>query len=104
MPTISRRWPSTAPRGDFPVECDVCGVPWRRSQMERKPDGTLCCPDDAPGRDTVTLSEGNAAAAASMHGPLPKPDGGSLHRSNDVMDPDIAEVIGGVTFGNGDGH
>jgi len=45
--------------------CDVCGVQWRRSQLIRKADGTLCCPDDAPGRDLVTLAEGNAMAADS---------------------------------------
>lgn len=43
--------------------CDYCGVAWRRSQMRKDRAGLWACPDDVKGRDVVTLSEGNAAAA-----------------------------------------
>ena len=43
MRTIGRRWPSNAPRGDYPALCDICGVKWRRSQLERMPCGLLAC-------------------------------------------------------------
>ena len=58
MRTIGRKWPSS--RGDYQAMCDVCGVHWRRSQMARKEDGTLVCPDDARGRVAIDLDRANA--------------------------------------------
>jgi hypothetical protein len=79
-------------------------VVWRRSQLERKADGFLYCPDDKNGRDVVTLNEGNVAAAAMRPTSVPREEGGTF--PNDVTPPsaDVAEVVGGVTFGNGGGH
>lgn len=96
---VGRHWPRRAPKGDYSAECDVCGVLWRRSQLERKADGTLCCPDDAAGRDIVTLNEGNARAAAAL-GPTPRVySGGSIHQSDYSDVTDVAETVGNVTFG-----
>jgi hypothetical protein len=33
--------------GDFPVDCDFCGVPWMRSEMRLTDDGRLACPDES---------------------------------------------------------
>ena len=63
MRTIGRKWPSSAPKGDFQCMCDYCGVQWRRSQLRRNRAGLLVCPDEGNGRDAVTLSEQNAAGA-----------------------------------------
>jgi len=79
-------------------------VVWRRSQLERKADGFLYCPDDAAGRDIVTLNEGNAVAAAALRMVVPRQDGGTLRNDVTPPDTDVAEVVGGVTFGNGEGH
>lgn len=101
---ISRHWPSRAPRGDFSAECDICGVVWRRSELTRKADGFLYCPDDASGRDVVTLNEGNQEAAAALQQGAPREDGGTFRQ--DVTPPvaDLTTVVHGVTFGNGSGH
>jgi hypothetical protein len=101
---VGRHWPKRAPRGDFSAECDICGVVWRRSQLELKADGFLYCPDDVSGRDIVTLNEGNVAAARAREMAVPRESGGTLR--NDVTAPtdDVATVVGSVTFGNGGGH
>ena len=102
---VGRRWPQRAPRGDFSCECDICGVVWRRSQMVRKADGVLGCPDDASGLDVVTLNEGNAAAAAALKTSNPREDGGTFRSDvSPAVEGDVAGIVGGVTFGNGAGH
>lgn len=88
MPTIGRRWPTQTPEGDYAATCDICGVLWRRSQLSRKRDGLLYCPDDVDGDDEVTLSEANAAPdynKARQH------RGGSYPRKN--YDPDPVYII-----------
>lgn len=65
MPTISRRWPRSAPRGDYAACCDYCGARFRRSQLVRKSNGLLACKWDAEGRDEVELSRANLAAMRS---------------------------------------
>lgn len=102
--TVGRHLPRRRPKGDYVCECDICGTVWPRSKLTRKADGHLYCPQDARGRDSVTLSDGNAMAASGARGPEPRQDGGTLRKSSDVMNPDIAAVVGGVTFGNGQGH
>lgn len=102
---IGRQWPKRAPWGDFSAECDICGVLWRRSQLIRKADGFLYCPDDAAGRDVVTLNEGNAAAAAQLRIAPPREDGGTFRQDVDPSSVvDVATVVERVTFGNGGGH
>lgn len=63
MRTISRHRPSRSPPGDTRKLCSYCGAAWYRSQLRRDAAGLLACPDEYPGRDAVTLSEGNAALA-----------------------------------------
>lgn len=46
MRTIGRHWPKSAPRGDHPVRCDLCGTVWRLSQLHRERSGLLVCPWD----------------------------------------------------------
>lgn len=60
MRTIGRRWPTSAPRGDYSAQCAYCGAVWRRSQLRRDGQGNLMCPDD-DGLDPVTLDEANIA-------------------------------------------
>ena len=68
MPTIGRRWPASAPRGDYAETCAICQVKYRRSQLVRRADGLLVCSgpgtlDDAAGRDAATLDRLNAEHA-----------------------------------------
>lgn len=65
--TIGRHWPQSAPRGSYTARCDVCGVWWRRDELFRDAAGRWRCPDDAKGRNEVTLARGNAAAAARRY-------------------------------------
>lgn len=78
MLTVGRRWPGSAPKGDYACLCDICGVRWRRSQLVEMADGLLYCPDDADGRDPVTLGKLEAANAkqAGTLKPKPNPEGG----------------------------
>lgn len=44
MRTIGKHWPKDAPRGDYPAQCDVCGIPYQRSQLVKNgDDGMLAC-------------------------------------------------------------
>lgn len=58
MRTISRRWPASAPRGDYSAQCSYCGAVWRRSLLRRDGAGNLMCPDD-DGIDAMTLDQMN---------------------------------------------
>lgn len=78
--TIGKRWPKTAPRGDYQAACDYCNVMWRRSQLRRDGAGLLVCPDEGDGRDAVTLSELNAAGAQAQRGPVSTNDGGRFFK------------------------
>ncbi|HXT99482.1 MAG TPA: hypothetical protein VN903_00730 [Polyangia bacterium] len=72
---------------------------WRRSELERKADGLLYCPDDVDGRDIVTLNELNERGAERL-GPTERVySGGSFHRDDHSGVQDVAEVVGNVTFG-----
>lgn len=57
---IGRKWPSTAPRGDYTAQCSFCGSLWRRSQLRRDGMGNLMCPDD-DGLDPLSLDQENIA-------------------------------------------
>jgi len=61
MRTISYKRSHRSPPGDCIRACSYCGVPWYRSQLTRDASGNLACPDELPGRDVVTLNEGNLA-------------------------------------------
>ena len=61
--TIGKRWPSTAPRKDYPAYCAFCGVKWRRSELRRDTAGRLVCPDEGDGLDEVILTQMNADGA-----------------------------------------
>ena len=95
MRTIPNKWSRSAPRGDYSTTCDICGVRWRRSQLVRKADGLLYCPDDQPGRDAFTLSMLNAEAGTSRsYDAAPKDNGGF---DNDApyttVDPGVSGAI-----------
>lgn len=62
--------------------CSICGVLWNRHQLRKKRDGNWYCPDDYPGQDSVTLSEGNAAAARRPSGPKNRPEGATWDMEN----------------------
>src|SRR5262245_36856081 len=99
---IRRRQKTT--KGDFAADCDICGVQWLRSELARKADGTLVCPDDVDGRDVVTLNEGNAAAARAIEAQPRVYDGGRVAKDDYSGVVDVASAVGQVTFGNGSGH
>lgn len=82
MRTIGTQWPESR-RGDRQAQCDICKVVWYRSQLTRKADGLLYCPDDVDGRDAVTLSVGNAEGSR-RRGRRPN-TGGSLYK--DPVEP-----------------
>ena len=65
MRTISYQWPGEK-TGDAAASCDVCGVTWRRSQMKRKRDGLLYCPDCKDEVDKRTIAEDAAARSARI--------------------------------------
>lgn len=71
MRTIGRHVPKDRPRGDYEVLCSYCGVVWYRSKLRLDRAGNLACPNEGPGRDVVTLSELNAAAATEYR-PFPE--------------------------------
>ena len=79
--TIGRHWPKTARRGDYQAMCDHCGVLWRRSQLHRDGAGSLVCPDEGDGRDSVTLDALNAASAQELTGPVSQNDGGNFFKA-----------------------
>jgi len=72
--TIGTRWPASAPPGDFPALCDICGVPFRRSLMRRDGSGRLVCAKDGRGRDRTTLERLNAQGARQRYH-VPRMDG-----------------------------
>lgn len=86
-------------KGDFSASCDDCGVLWMRSELERKGDGLLYCPDCVSGRDAVTLNEANAKAAAALR-PVERVYSGASFQKDSYTDVvDVATVVGDVTFG-----
>jgi hypothetical protein len=64
MHTIGKH--NTLQLGDFAMECHYCQTLWPRSKLRRDAAGFLSCPDEGPGRDSVTLARLNAQGAASM--------------------------------------
>lgn len=79
--TIGKRWPGTAPKGDYQAMCDYCGVMWRRSQLKRDRGGKLTCPDEGEGRDAVALAEAEAEAAKRATPKLATNDGGHFFKN-----------------------
>jgi len=63
MKTIPRSLTEDYPRGDRRARCDYCGCMWMRSQLTKKEDGLLACPDDVDGRVATELSRLNAEDA-----------------------------------------
>ena len=71
---------------------------WRRSQLVRKADGTLACPDDARGMDVVTLAEGNAEAQRfRRHGELTR-DGAGFSKDAPAAIPNPTTTNRGGSF------
>lgn len=53
-------------KGEVLSRCDVCSVPYLRSELQRGRDGLLRCANDRPGRDELTLAELTASRAAAL--------------------------------------
>ncbi len=53
--------------------CDMCGLMFYRSELRRRADGYLWCPDET-GKDIVTLDRENAQAGAKIRTPRPPPE------------------------------
>lgn len=86
-------------RGDFAANCDDCGVLWLRSELEKKGDGLLYCPDCIDGRDAVTLNLQNEQAAHELQPAARTYTGGSFRQDDLSGVQDVATVVGGTTFG-----
>ncbi len=90
MRTIGRRWPvGIGP--DRQAICSYCGAQWRRSQLRRDASGNLACPDEGPGLDIVSLSEGNARLMRSQAPRDPGPNDGAYDRFVCPPDPGFVD-------------
>lgn len=88
MRTVSRHRDPSSPHGDVLRLCSYCGVLYYRSQLRRDAAGLLACPDELPGLDSVTLSEGNAELASQKRmGNYDGPSDGSVDSKNTVPSP-----------------
>ncbi len=74
--------------------CSYCGVQWRRSQLRRDAAGNLACPDDAPGLDVVSLSEGNARMMRSQAPRSVGPSDGAFDDFVSPADPGFVDPNG----------
>lgn len=93
MRTIGRKWPvGIGP--DRQATCSYCGVQWLRSQLRRDASGNLACPDDAPGLDVVSLSEGNARLMRSQAPRYAGPDDGAYDDFACPPDPGFIDPNG----------
>lgn len=79
MRTVGRRHTSKA-KATF--TCDICGVLWPSTKLRKRRDGFWACPDDYPGRDSVTLAELNAAHANEPRWTKAHPEAGSWDLEN----------------------
>lgn len=92
---LHHNW-SRAPFGDYESMCDICGVACPRSKLRKKADGLLYCPDDADGRDAVTLSRLNSR-------PLPTRRFPPIEGGFDSRDYGVAAVTQGIFDATYDG-
>jgi len=99
MRTIGRHRPKSSPRGDTVALCDYCGVQWYRHQLYRDRANLLVCPDEGKGRDSVTLSEENAAAARSRTGPLTHGEGGRQDTGGQEFRTTPQDIMGTLLLG-----
>jgi hypothetical protein len=88
--TVGRKWPRSAPKGDYQAICGYCGAIWRRSQLVRDMGGILVCPDEAEGLDENELTLLNAA----MNEPWERSehDANGFPLSTDVA-PDLSTLL-----------
>ncbi len=99
MRTISHHRPRNSPRGDTTAICDYCGVQWYRSALRKDRAGNLACPDDVDGLDRVTLSEGNAAAAARWQGTDSIKQSGRKDTGGDEFRKTPQSILGALLVG-----
>ena len=88
----SRRW------GDVQRLCDYCGVAYYRSQLRMDASGNLRCPKEGNGKDSVTLSKGNAEGAKQFSPQIPVYDSGSVDTSSnedETTPPGILNTVAG---------
>lgn len=91
MRTIGHKRSHRSPPGDSVRLCSYCGVAWYRSQLTRDASGNLACPDELPGRDVVTLNEGNLAWYSSRRvpGQTGMPTDGTVPSKSTEVAPDV---------------
>ena len=46
--------------GDYPCDCDICGVRWMRSDMRLTDGGLLACPDEGDGLEAQECLDANS--------------------------------------------
>lgn len=87
--TISKRWPSSAPFGDFVIMCDLCGANYRRSQLRKRADGHWACSGSgttncADELSSVALDEANVLS--TPRGTPASTEGGSYSKPDSVTE------------------
>lgn len=93
MRTIGRRL--TEGHGpDRVALCSYCGVAWLRSELTRDPSGNLACPDDAPGLDILSLTEGNARLMRSRQPKTVGPSDGNADQFTSPPSPGFIDPNG----------
>lgn len=99
MRTIRRKLSRGHSPNDTQRMCAYCGVVWYKSRLKMDRSGNLYCPDEGNGRDAVTLSEGNAAAAATYRPRIPIHDTGSIDTSSTPTKSSPQSILGEECIG-----
>ncbi len=97
MRTIDRRLGGTNTSGEWPAQCDYCGVAWPRKQLRTDGAGKLVCPDEGAGLDQVTLRREEAARARQIAGErlADTYDNAPFHVNYDVpaAEPEVEQLL-----------
>ena len=64
MPTIGRRYQGQ--QYNHTDNCDLCGIPWHRTDLVLDADGYLRCPNDREGLAYVEMAEIAASAVGEI--------------------------------------
>lgn len=68
--------------GDYPCDCDYCGVRWMRSNMRLTGEGLLACPDES-GLEGIECLDANRAMQTNYSIALDK-DRGTAHEFGEL--------------------
>ena len=98
MITVRRKLRANRRWGDVQRLCDYCGVAYYLSDLTLDGSGNLRCPKEGNGKDSVTLSRGNAEGAKRFSPQTPVYDSGSVDTSSnedETTPPGILNTVAG---------